>query len=148
MKKNHSKTRLYGIWNHIKTRCLKKYDDRYKDYGGRGITICKEWLDYENFYNWAINNGYKNNLSIDRINNNGNYEPCNCRWATPKEQSQNTRRNRLIEYNGQKKCLALWAEELKMSYELIRSRLRRSWTIEEALTTPKNENRASKKEGK
>jgi len=87
-----SNTRLYRIYIGMKTRCYNSKSLSYKDYGGRGITICQEWLDdFMNFYNWAKDNGYSDNLSIDRINVNGNYEPSNCRWATQEEQSNNTR---------------------------------------------------------
>lgn len=85
--------RLNGIWQDIKKRCLNKNRKQYVDYGGRGITICDEWLnDFISFYNWALDNGYQDNLTIDRINNDGNYEPLNCRWTTRTVQARNTRR--------------------------------------------------------
>lgn len=87
------KTRLYSIWHDMNTRCYYKNTDFYKYYGGRGIRICDDWkYDFVNFYNWSISNGYKDNLSIDRINVNGNYEPNNCRWATNLEQALNKRK--------------------------------------------------------
>lgn len=96
-KHGKSYSNLYRRWLGMKSRCLNKNNARYKNYGGRGITICDEWLDKENgfmnFYNWAIANGYKKELSIDRINVDGNYEPSNCRWITLQEQNWNTTRN-------------------------------------------------------
>ena len=84
-------TRLYNIWSKLKGRVLNPKNKQYNDYGGRGITICDEWLDVQNFYDWAMENGYSDELSIDRIDNDGNYKPSNCRWTTPTIQSRNQR---------------------------------------------------------
>lgn len=101
-----SKHDLYKRWLKIKSRCLKKNDKRYKDYGGRGITVCKEWTNsFISFYDLAITNGYEPNLAIDRKNNNGNYEPSNCRFVTDTVNSNNTRRNIIVMYNAQSMTL-------------------------------------------
>lgn len=95
--------RLYRIWNGMKTRCSNPNKKEYKNYGGRGIKVCDEWLKYENFYNWAINNGYKDNLTIERINNDSDYEPSNCTWITIQEQQKNKRKPKIREVNKLKK---------------------------------------------
>ena len=135
--KGHTNTfiknrRLINIYNGMISRCYYKKNPHYKNYGGRGIKVCQEWLNNKGlFYNWAINNGYKDNLTIDRIDNNGNYEPNNCRWATKIEQANNTSRNRLIKYNNKTKTLAEWAKELNMSQQKLKYRLD-NWSIEKA----------------
>ena len=127
-------TRIYDMWSNIKSRCFDKKSPCYIHYGGRGITVCDEWKnDFITFYNWAINNGYDNNLSIDRINNDGNYEPSNCHFVTQKEQGRNKRNNRLITYKGQTHCLAEWAEILGVKYSTLLYRFRRGWSAEAAL---------------
>lgn len=93
-KHGKSSHKLYRVWASMKGRCLDKGDSSYSNYGGRGISICHDWMnDFNIFYNWAISNGYRDGLSIDRINNDGNYEPSNCRWATAKTQCRNTRKS-------------------------------------------------------
>jgi len=107
--------RLYNIWNKMKERCCNEKNSAYPNYGGRGITICKEWAkSFQAFMSWAIANGYNDNLTIDRVDNNGNYEPNNCRWATREEQANNTRANRLLSYNGKTMTLSEWAKELNV----------------------------------
>lgn len=116
-------TRINSIYRKMKQRCLSPYDYRYKDYGGRGIKICDEWLGREgfrNFYKWAMENGYTDELTIDRIDVNGNYEPSNCRWATNLEQSKNTRKNVRATYRGKTMILKDWSRELGIPYETLR----------------------------
>ena len=109
----------------------------YKHYGARGIVVCDEWKNnFEPFYDWAMTNGYEENLTIDRIDTNGNYEPSNCRWATMKEQSNNRRNNRTLTYNGQCKNVTQWAEEKGINPRTLSTRLGRGWSIERALETP------------
>ena len=131
---NLSKSRLYEIWGAIKNRCLNKNLKTYKNYGGRGITVCQEWLnDFKTFYDWAINNGYSVGLTIDRINNDGNYEPDNCRWASRKTQANNRRTCKTFTYNGVTKNYKQWCEFLKINYKTFYSRISRGWKIENAL---------------
>ena len=124
------KTRIYKIYHGIIQRCDNKSNPAYPDYGGRGITLCGEWhIEFMNFYNWAMLNGYADNLSIDRINNNGNYEPSNCRWVTQKVQCCNVRRNIIV--NGH--TLKEECEMRGLKYNTIYMRIARGHTPEEAL---------------
>lgn len=127
--------RLYYIWKSMKARCTLKTNTSYKRYGGRGITVCKEWEDYQTFKKWALENGYNDKLTIDRINSNGNYEPTNCRWATPKEQANNTRRNRLITAYGKTMTMTQWSEMTGIKVATIWARLNKGWPVEDALRT-------------
>jgi hypothetical protein len=139
MKTTHGKhnTRLYKIFYSMKERCYNENNINYHRYGGRGIKICDEWLkDFMNFYNWAMRNGYQNNLTIDRIDNDGNYEPNNCRWVTKKEQSNNTSRNRYVIYNGEKLTLSQFCEKYNMNRSTIYNRMERGWDIKKAINTP------------
>lgn len=117
-------TRLYSIWRHTITRCYDTKSDHYHIYGARGITVCDEWkTDFLSFREWALNSGYNDELSIDRIDVNGNYCPENCRWATRKEQQRNMRNNRYVTYRGETKLLVEWCEELNLPQEIMRTRL-------------------------
>lgn len=140
-------TRLYRIWAQIKTRCYNENDEHYKNYGGRGISMCESWRDsFDSFRDWAIENEYSDDLSIDRIDVNGNYEPSNCRWATEKEQQNNRTNNRLLTYDGKTQTMTQWAEELGLSYYTIRTRMNKlGWTVEETLSTPAGQPRKKPK---
>lgn len=132
-----SNTRLFRIWGGMKTRCTNPNVDSYKNYGGRGISVCEEWSrDFENFYIWAMANGYSDSLTLDRIDNNGNYEPSNCRWATYREQRLNNRSVKLLTFNGKTLTQKEWGLELGGGESLIEGRLLRGWTLEKALSTP------------
>lgn len=130
-------TRLYKIWISMKERCYNPTRNNYYLYGGRGITICDEWLNFENFYHWSINNGYSNRLTIDRIDNNLGYSPSNCRWATDREQANNKRNNRIIEYNKERYTLEEWSRITGIASNTIRMRIDKyGWGIGKALFYP------------
>jgi hypothetical protein len=133
-----SKTRLDRIYRKMRNRCNNPNDDAYKHYGLRGITVCDEWLSHpESFFEWALSNGYSDNLTIDRIDNAGNYEPTNCRWITMKEQCENRSSNRLLTFRGETKTVTQWAEHFNIKSSLIFDRLDRGWSVEDALLLPK-----------
>lgn len=137
VKHGKKNTRLYRIWLQMKNRCFNIRTNRYKDYGGRGITICDEWKnDFTKFYDWSILNGYQKNLTIDRINNDGNYEPSNCRWVTVKIQNRNSRSNHLITFDNETHTLIEWCEIKGLTKAALQNRLRYGWSIEKSLTTP------------
>ena len=120
VKHKKKNTRLYSIWQNMKERCINSNSVAFKDYGGRGITICDEWKDnFQAFYDWAMANGYTKNLTIDRIDNDGNYEPSNCRWSTMKEQANNRRNCLLLEYNGTVHTLQEWSEYSGIRYHTL-----------------------------
>lgn len=127
------KTRLYKIWTGMHERCYGKYHVDYHNYGGRGIKVCPEWRDYATFKEWAMQNGYSDKLSIDRIDVNGDYSPSNCRWATWTEQARNRRSNRFYEYKGKRYLIKELADEIGMNKNTLEARLRRGWSIEDAV---------------
>ena len=124
----HGKTKdpLYRIWIGMKDRCLNKNSNRIAYYGGRGISICEEWIDdFSSFYQWATNSGYRKGLSIDRIDNNGNYCPENCRWATRSMQARNKRDTVIVNVNGIIKPLSDWSELSGIHISCLRERYRK-----------------------
>lgn len=132
-----SHTRLHQIWSKMNDRCYNPHNSKYDFYGGRGIAICKEWQGTEgfiNFMNWSLSHGYSDELTIDRIDNDRNYEPSNCRWATWKVQQRNTRRNKLYELNGGKYTCAELSETYGINYPTLQQRLNKlHWRVEEAV---------------
>jgi hypothetical protein len=129
-------TRIYRIWNGIISRCTNQDDPNWHRYGGRGITVCDEWRVFENFYN-DMKDGYSDDLSIDRKENNKGYYKENCKWATRVEQARNRRSSRFFEHDGMRLTIAEWCERLGISSGLVRNRLRKGWDEKTALLTPK-----------
>lgn len=130
-----SHSRLYQIWNGMTQRCSNPKTISYKYYGGKGITVCDEWKScFKTFCEWAMANGYADNLTIDRIDRNGNYEPSNCRWASYKVQQNNTSYNRLLTYCGETHNITQWAEITGIQRSTLYNRIRRGWNVEKALT--------------
>lgn len=127
-------TRLYEIWRQMHRRCYGKNTKAYKDYGGRGITVCEEWKEFEPFRKWAMSHGYHEDLTIDRIDVNGNYEPSNCRWATVKQQANNRRSCHIVKYNGIEHTISEWADIYGVNQMKLWDRLNRNnWSLESAL---------------
>lgn len=137
-----SGTRLYAIWNNMRERCRNPKTREYPRYGGRGIKVCDAWMnDFQAFYDWAIATGYdetapRGQCTIDRIDNDGNYEPSNCRWTTAKVQANNTSRTRFIELDGEKHSVTEWARRLGMNQSTLSMRINKyGWSAEKALRT-------------
>lgn len=128
------KHRLGSVWLKMVGRCLDPSSKNYKDYGGRGITVCEEWKeDRSAFVQWALDNGYKFFTSLDRIDNNKGYSPSNCRWVDCKTQNRNKRSNVYIEFHGERICVGELAERTGLPDQLIRLRINRGWSVERAV---------------
>lgn len=133
--KNNS--RLHIIWDAMKKRCYLNSHIHYLNYGGRGIEVCEEWKNnFMSFYNWAIDNGYKDDLTIDRIDSDKNYCPENCRWITYKQQANNKRNNHFVEYKGKKYTISQLAEEKNIKYDILLYRINKGWDLEDAINLP------------
>lgn len=132
-KHGHSNTRLHKIWQNMRNRCLNQKTPDYKYYGERGIEICKDWNSFVCFEKWAINNGYTEELTLDRIDVNRNYCPSNCRWVTRKVQSNNKRNLHLIEYKGEIRTLTQWSELLSIPIATLYRYLKSEKTLEKAI---------------
>ena len=136
-----TKSRLYRVWIGMKSRCENDKRECYKNYGGRGISVCEGWKDFSVFREWALSTGYDETAAhgvctLDRIDVNGDYCPENCRWVTMKTQCRNKRGNRFIEFNGDRKTVAEWSEITGMEYNTLLRRINAGWDAERALTTP------------
>lgn len=129
------RTHIYNTYSGMKARCYNIQDQAYNNYGGRGIKMCDEWKnDFMTFHDWAMENGYNDTLTIDRIDVDGNYSPDNCRWATRKQQARNRRSNLNYTINGVTHCLKEWCEIYDINYQLVWDRLKRGWNLLKALT--------------
>lgn len=128
---------LFSIWSSMILRCNNPKDESYCNYGGRGIKVCCLWeTGFDNFYKWALSNGYKRGLELDRIDNNKGYYPENCRWTSRSINMRNKRNNKILCYNGMKKCIADWADYTHIPDGIIRNRLQLGWSIKKSLETP------------
>lgn len=130
-----SRSKIYCVWHTMLQKCNNPNNLQYKNYGGRGIKVCKRWMKFENFYKDVGNPPFPR-AQIDRINNGKGYFPDNWRWATNKINSRNKRNNIIINYNNKKQCLIEWSEETGIKASVISVRLKRGWSIKKALTTP------------
>jgi hypothetical protein len=129
--------RLYNIYNRMIDRCYYEKLPDYKNWGGRGITVCDEWIkDRTIFFNWALSNGYSDELQLDRIDNDKSYYPDNCRFVTRKDNCRNRRSNKVLVYKGQTKTLVEWSEEIGFDYTLVKERISRGWDFETAVFAP------------
>lgn len=127
-------SRLYHIWCNMKARCTNPNHDFYNQYGGKGITVCEEWNEFIPFRDWAMNNGYSDNLTIDRENPNEGYSPQNCRWVGMKTQENNRTNNRLITFRGITLTVSEWADKIGVPYKTLYTRLfQLHWSVERAL---------------
>lgn len=134
-KMRNSHDRLYSIWLDMRRRCRDTKRNSAKNYINKGIKVCEEWNDFKVFKEWAIKNGYQDDLTIERKNNNKNYCPENCTWIPKSEQSKNRDSNHYLTFNNETKTLSDWARETGINRTTITSRLRNGWSIEKALTT-------------
>lgn len=144
MKQKVSKhnNRLYNIWYNMNRRCYNVNSKDYKNYGAKGIEVCNEWKkDFMNFYDWAMSNGYEKNLTLERKNNQGNYEPLNCKWATILEQHRNYSQNRNFTINNKTKCLTEWCELYGVKYTTVIYRINKGYDILTALEKPINKSK-------
>lgn len=137
-KHGRSRERIYGVWQDMHKRCSNERCRAYKNYGARGIRVCEEWSTPEAFLEWATENGYSPGMELDRIDNDGNYEPGNCRFVTKKNNDRNRRTNVFLSAFGETKCIAEWVEDERcvVADKTLRERIKLGWTPERAITEP------------
>ena len=129
-------SRLYGIWAGMFTRCYSPKNKAYRNYGARGIKVCRQWRKASEFFKWAMASGYQDHLTIERRDNDADYCPSNCTWATRQQQARNKRRMLGFTHNGLTRTLCEWAEACGVSYIVLWKRLNRGWTPEQAMSLP------------
>jgi hypothetical protein len=140
-----SNTRLYTIWALMKYRCCNPSRKEYKRYGGRGIKVCDEWMEFKSFMEWSIANGYSDDLTLDRIDNDGDYAPSNCRWVSRQVQAFNKSTNRYITHNGQTKTITQWASDSNIPYYVLKKRIDvLHWDFERAISEPPRKTKKEK----
>lgn len=141
-----TKTPLYAVWRGIKARCNNPRHKAYARYGGRGITVCEEWNNsFETFKDWAYANGYSQELSIDRIDNDKGYSPDNCRWADVYTQANNMSHNITFCYNGETHTVAEWARILNVGYGALKKRVKEGWNVDDVVNKPYKKHKSHKK---
>lgn len=128
--KDKDRTKIYYAWSNLKRRCYDEKNFNYQNYGARGIVVCNKWKNnFQEFYDWSIKNGYAKNLTLDRIDVNGNYEPSNCRWITLLEQANNKRNNYYVKYENKMYTIADLSRKLNMNYDKLKHRIRKYGSI-------------------
>jgi len=130
-----SRTRIYARWNSMLTRCYNKNEKYYKNWGGRGIKVCDEWLDFVNF-NEDMGDTYQKGMALERLDNDEDYSPENCKWIPKEEQNLNKRNVKIYEYDGKKLNSSQWDRELGLQIGTVRARLKYGWSVEKAVSTP------------
>lgn len=131
------KTRLYNIWSNMKQRCINPKGTMFEYYGGRGIAVCPDWLNsFSSFQNWALSSGYTDELTLDRLDNDGDYCPENCHWIPMFEQAKNRRNIHNLTFNGKTMSVTEWGDVTGFGYHVIKDRLRHGWSVERTLTEP------------
>lgn len=140
-----SDTKLYGVWAAMRNRCNNPKNKSYSDYGGRGIRVCEEWESSDEFFKWALENGYHEGLEIDRINTDGDYCPSNCRWIPRVANARNKRNNVLIKHGNDEKTISEWAEYYGVNYKNLCRNLKKGYSLDEAIQREKSGDRSHRK---